>query len=218
MNATDSTKILQISLASLPTATTVVMTIPNANFTVVGLNTTQTLLNKNIQGSTNVVDADNLKSTGTAVNISATLPPTSGQILTATSATTAIWKTPSLFNVYLNNAGTVTNPSISSLKQWYGQLTTATGTATFDITTTGAGGSAIFSSLGSAYMFVSCNKNTASSTAIPFASIEIINTINNTVTVNVQTGNSGSILIGGNYTGMQANASSCIVYLYITGT
>lgn len=69
--------------------------------TISTLASTQTLTNKTIQGSTNIVDADNLKTlSGTSVNIIAT-PPIAGQVLTATSAIAAAWVnagTPGGFN------------------------------------------------------------------------------------------------------------------------
>lgn len=51
---------------------------------------TQTLTNKTIQGSTNIVDANNLKTSSGIVNIVATAP-VAGYVLTATSSTTAEW-------------------------------------------------------------------------------------------------------------------------------
>jgi len=39
--------------------------------------------------------ADALATTGADVDVSASAPPTTGQVLTATSATTATWQTPS---------------------------------------------------------------------------------------------------------------------------
>ena len=212
----DHTKQLRISLSNITTNTTRTLTIPNGNTTLVGTDLVQTITNKTIQGSTNVVDANNLRSTTTTVNVSSSTAPSSGQILTATSSTTATWQDPKP-TTYFNDSGTVTNPSLSSLKQWYGRVTTSTGTATFDLTVNGAGGTAIFSNLASCYIFTSCSKNTTSVTAIPFSSVRSLDPSNKTIIVNVLTGNTGSILIGGTYTGMQVNASSCDVYLHVIG-
>ena len=53
----------------------------------------QSLTDKIIQGPTNLVDADGLQTSGTAVDVSAAAPPTAGQILTTSVSTTAaIWK------------------------------------------------------------------------------------------------------------------------------
>lgn len=213
----DKTKQCKLSLNNISTGTTRTVNLPNADTTLIGTTTTDTLTNKTIGGSTNTVDANNLKTTGTAVNVSAAAPPITGQVLTATSATAANWQTPSPFNIYLNNLGTVTNPSISTQKQWFGHATTSTGTVVFDVTTTGANGTAIFTSLANAYILTSCKKNTTSNTAIPFSSIQTTSADNKTVTVNVQTGASGAILVGGNYNGMTANSTLCDVYLYIIG-
>ena len=73
--------------------TDIVLTLPSsASDTLLARNTTDILTNKTIQGSTNIIDANNLKTTGAAVNISSSAPPLSGQVLTATSATTATWQ------------------------------------------------------------------------------------------------------------------------------
>lgn len=47
-----------------------------------------------IVDSTNNVAANSLKTTGAVVNVSSSAPPTTGQTLIATSATTATWQTP----------------------------------------------------------------------------------------------------------------------------
>jgi hypothetical protein len=52
---------------------------------------TETLLNKTIIGATNTVHANALKTTGAPVVVDTAAPPTTGQVLTATSATTAAW-------------------------------------------------------------------------------------------------------------------------------
>lgn len=60
---------------------------------IVGTSDTQTLTNKTIRGngSTSIIGASQLETTGAAVVISSADPPTAGQILKATSATSAIW-------------------------------------------------------------------------------------------------------------------------------
>jgi len=55
---------------------------------------TQALTNKTITDSTNNVMAKSLKSASTTVDVSAATAPSSGQVLTATSTTTATWQTP----------------------------------------------------------------------------------------------------------------------------
>lgn len=67
-------------------------------------------------------------------------------------------------------------------------------------------------------MYTSARKNTATITAIPFSSIQNVDAVNNTVSVNVLTSESGGILIGGTYVGLQTNATAADVYLYIIGT
>jgi len=65
----------------------------NDTFAVLGL--TQTLTNKTMTGVTNTLTASLLKSATTEVSVSAATAPTNGQVLTATSSTTATWQTPS---------------------------------------------------------------------------------------------------------------------------
>jgi len=71
-----------------------VLTLPTSTDTLVGRATTDTLTNKTITDATNTVHANSLKTTGTAVTVSSAAPPTAGQLLTATSATTATWQSP----------------------------------------------------------------------------------------------------------------------------
>jgi hypothetical protein len=65
----------------------------NDTFAVLGL--TQTLTNKTMTGATNTLTASLLKSATTEIDVSAATAPTNGQVLTATSSTTATWQTPS---------------------------------------------------------------------------------------------------------------------------
>lgn len=55
---------------------------------------TQTLTNKTLDSTTNVVAADKLHSATTTIVINTATAPTAGQVLTATSGTTANWQTP----------------------------------------------------------------------------------------------------------------------------
>lgn len=54
----------------------------------------QTLTNKTISDASNTVGANEIRTTGASVVVDGAAPPTSGQVLTATSATTANWQTP----------------------------------------------------------------------------------------------------------------------------
>ena len=183
----------------------------------VGISDAQTLTNKNITGTTNTVSASNLRTATTDVVISGATAPTTGQVLTATNATTANWQAPP-FTLFLNNAGTVSNPT--TLKQWNGRSTTSAGIATFQITNDGtASGTAIFTglSLTTHYIQSTAALDNTSSTAVPFASIRSVSNSGRTVQVNIKTGNSGPIVIGGTYVGLQNAADGIDVYLNIIG-
>ena len=117
VNASDSTKqIIFSSTGTTGTSTTFIasqtanrtLTLPNATDTIVSNNFSATLTNKNITGSTNYVGANELKTTGSPVVISSAIPPITGQVLTATTATTAIWKDVTL------PSGTVDTQQVSS--------------------------------------------------------------------------------------------------------
>lgn len=66
----------------------------------------QTITNKTITDATNTVAANLLKTTGASVNVAASAPPAIGNILVATSATTAIWSTAA--------GGDVVGPGVST--------------------------------------------------------------------------------------------------------
>lgn len=65
---------------------------PDADDTLVGKATTDTLTNKTILGSTNTVEANGLKTTGAPVYVDTAAPPGVGYVLKATTATTATWQ------------------------------------------------------------------------------------------------------------------------------
>ena len=195
------------------------LTLPTTTTTLIGTNTTNTLTNKTITDTTNNVTASGLRTATTTVAISTATAPTSGQILTATSSTAATWQNPNPFSVTLNNNGTITNPAITSLKQWYGRAISVSGITTFNVTTDGtSGGTAVFPTLSetSHYFQATGQLNTTSNTAVPFVSVQTV-TNNKVVTVNVKTGDAGAILIGGNWSGLKNANDGCNVYLYIIG-
>ena len=71
-------------------AVTTTKAAPTGDF--VGTTDSQSLTNKTISGSTNTVHASHLQTTGAAVDVVSAAPPSVGQILKATSATTATWQ------------------------------------------------------------------------------------------------------------------------------
>ncbi len=94
--------------------TTQSLTIPNvgAADSFVTNNTTATLTNKTITGSTNTIEATALRSATTAVVVNGATAPTAGQVLTATSGTAANWQSPS--SVFGTQLSTVTLASAST--------------------------------------------------------------------------------------------------------
>lgn len=92
--ASGATAATTLSLASVQT-TSQTATVPNIagadTFAMVAL--AQTLTNKTATGTTNILTARLLKSATTEVDVSAATAPTTGQVLTATSSTTATWQT-----------------------------------------------------------------------------------------------------------------------------
>lgn len=70
------------------------MTFPSSAQTLVGLTSTDALTNKTLAKATNTVTASFLATTGADVNVVSAGPPTIGQVLMATAATTATWQTP----------------------------------------------------------------------------------------------------------------------------
>ncbi len=67
---------------------------------------TQTMTNKTISDSSNTVGANELRTTGSSVVVDTATAPTTGQVLTAISATEANWQTSS-------GSGDVTGPGVS---------------------------------------------------------------------------------------------------------
>ena len=71
------------------------LTLPDATDTLVARNTTDTLTNKTLTGTTNTIAASQLRTTTTDVVVSGSVAPTAGQLLIATSGTAASWSLPS---------------------------------------------------------------------------------------------------------------------------
>ncbi len=93
-----------------------------------GISGVQTLTNKTLLAATNIIEADALSTTGASVYTSGATPPTSGQILTATSATTATWQTPA-------GTGITSLNGLTTATQTFATGTTGT---TFGISSTGS--------------------------------------------------------------------------------
>ena len=74
-------------------ASSITLTLPNsASDTIMARNTGDTMTNKTITDTTNNVAAKSLFSASTTIDVSASTAPSSGQVLIATSSTTATWQ------------------------------------------------------------------------------------------------------------------------------
>jgi hypothetical protein len=79
---------------------------PDYNGTVATVAGAESFTNKTIAGSTNIVHASHLRTTGSAVSVVAA-PPTAGAVLTAVSATAANWAQPASGKTYTMLSGSV---------------------------------------------------------------------------------------------------------------
>jgi len=105
---------MQFSLASVTGGQTRILTVPDANTTIVGTDVAQTLTNKTIIDNNSNIMAKSFKSTTTTIDGSASTAPIAGRVLTATNSTTATWQTPVV-------------PGITSDSVSYYNLTNVTG-------------------------------------------------------------------------------------------
>lgn len=103
VDPSDKSRKLKLLLNSLTGTKNI--TIPNSSTTMVGTDAIQTLTNKTMIGSTNTIAASQLRSKGSDIVISDADQPTAGQVLTATSSSTANWQTP----IYSNIIWTITS-------------------------------------------------------------------------------------------------------------
>ncbi len=138
---------------TINTGGTKFLNLPWASDTLVAKATTDALTNKTIIGATNTVEASALQTTGASVNVVAAAPPSAGQVLMATAATTATWQTAtddhtdSHFNVFVgDSAGNLTVTGTNSVGVGVGSCAaltighsnTAIGTGTLESATIGS--------------------------------------------------------------------------------
>ena len=121
-DATDATKQFKYRLTGATTGTNTTFVgaqtinrsiiLPDATTTMLGANTTQTITNKTITGSTNTVAATQLQTTGSDVIVNAGSQPAIGQLLTATTTTNAGWQYPITNTFY--EASIISSQTITS--------------------------------------------------------------------------------------------------------
>lgn len=126
-NVDNTTQILFDAAGTTATTATIrsaqtasrIYTIPDASAddSFVLLTPTQTLTNKTITSTTNTVAAKQLIDATGVVDVSAAAAPSSGQVLTATSATTATWQTPASAPVTFSDAVFAVYDSVDNTKQ-----------------------------------------------------------------------------------------------------
>ena len=115
-NYTDNTKLCIFNLEDATTSTTTTLnivqtdnrtiTFPDITDTLTSKNSIDNFTNKTITDNSNNVSSNSLKTTGTSVNVSNANPPTIGQVLQATSSTTAVWadiQSPNIYYTYVED-------------------------------------------------------------------------------------------------------------------
>ncbi len=148
--------------------------VPATGDTIVYLNHAQTLTNKTIVGSTNIVAASQLQTTGADVIISGAAPPAVNNILITTSPTTAAW-------------GTVPNAALTN-----SSVTVTAGTGLSGGGTVSLGGSTTLNNSG--VLSIRANAGAAEVGALTLANgtnVSIVDSPAGTFTFNVPTGAGG---------------------------
>lgn len=107
----DATKQLAFECSGITTATTRTVTVPDLSGTLALTTGSQTLTDKTMTGATNTLTASLLKSATTEVSVSSATAPSNGQVLTATSSTTATWQT---LSVGASTLATLTDTTITT--------------------------------------------------------------------------------------------------------
>lgn len=135
----DITKKIKLDVSGITSGTIRTLTVPNANTTLVGDSTVDTLTNKTISSSTNTVGANQLMTTGAPVVIGSASPPTTGQILKATSATTATWQTISASVANTEVSNTATHNTTSGTYIVINSMTNTPGSGTYFVSFSASG-------------------------------------------------------------------------------
>lgn len=142
---TDTTKQIGFQSSGATTGTTLTLasdttvnqtiTFPNATTTLVGTGTTQSLTNKTITDSSNDVISQALwiGSGSGSVSTYAASAPSSGQVLTATNSTTAVWQTPIVGITSLNTLTATSQTFATGTSGTDFNIVSATSTHTFNI-------------------------------------------------------------------------------------
>ena len=114
----NNTRKMQFQLSGITAGQTRTLTVPDASCVIVGDTNTQTLTNKTLADPSNIILANFLMSATTSINISSSPAPSIGQVLTATTISTATWQTPSRALSGLTTDVTISNPSNGQLLKY----------------------------------------------------------------------------------------------------
>lgn len=221
-NAVDPTKGVTFDTNNISTATTRTIQYPNATTQLIGTNDNAIVTNKTIIDSSNNVAANSLKTTGTAVTISASAPPAgAGYTIKTTSATNATWQAIVTPTIYTTTNSTSIAPTIpTNLIEYYGTSTVSGGLATFYITNNSSpSGTALFTNAiggSSIYLFANSSRNGSSTTSdTPVCAFYDISNFNRTLRISVRVGQNVGIL---GAPSMVAAPNGLRVWLHLVGS